>query len=140
MGMRYYVERRVRHGHARCNTCMIIQHRCQEGWKNQVDIEFWKVTMLAHNDETRAWRDLEMRWYYACQFNPSRIIVITFDDTSVFALPHFTNRGPKHFPSSTINFVPFNITNHGSMENFYIYSEKSLHKGGNRICTYLYHM
>ena len=61
-------------------------------------------------------------------------------DTSVFSLPHFTNRPPKHFPESTINFVPFNITNHGSMENFYIYSEKSLQKGGNRICTYMYHM
>ena len=118
MGMGAHVEKRVHH--ARCTTCMILQQQRQRGFQMRVSVEFW--------DKQMAEGTIQL------------VIVITFDDTSVFGLPHFTNRPPKHLPSSTVNFVPFNITNHGMMENFYIYSEKSIHKGGNRICTYLYHM
>ena len=140
MGMGAHVEKRVHHHHARCTTCMVLQQQIQRGFQMRVSVEFWDKQMVDHNGETRFWRDLEMRLFYMSRYNPARVIVITFDDTSVFGLPHFTNRPPKHLPSSTVNFVPFNITNHGMMENFYIYSEKSIHKGGNRICTYLYHM
>ena len=39
-----------------------------------------------------------------------------------------------------VNVIPFNLTNHGGKENFYIYTiQDQFHKGGNRLCTTLYH-
>ena len=140
LGMGAHVERRKHHHHARCTKCKELSEQRQQGFKMRVGVEQWDQEMFAHNDETRFWRDLERKYIFASRYNPGRVLVITFDDTSIFSLLRFTNRPPQNFPNSTVNCVPFNITNHGNMENFYIDSEKSVHKGGNRICTYLYNM
>ena len=134
------VQRRPEHKHARCPTCMLLQQRCVNGWRDRVDVDVYKAELYWHNQETRKWRDMEIDLHAQSRFDAGRLIVISYDDTSSLDLPKFTNRPPKHFPQSSVSFVPFNITNHGAYENNYIYTLKhAIPKGGNRICTFLYH-
>jgi hypothetical protein len=119
---------------------VILQQRCVDGWRNRIDVDIFIKEMRAHNMETRVWRDLETNIHNEAKFNPSRVIVVSYDDTNAIELPHWTNRPPKHLPKVQMLFVPFNITNHGAHENVYLYTQRTAtRKGGNRICTILYH-
>ena len=134
------VAHRPKHFHARCTTCVILQQRCVDGWRNKIDVDIFIKEMRAHNMETRVWRDFEINLHNEARFNPWRVIVISYDDTNAIEMPHWTNRPPKHIPKVHMLFVPFNITNHGARENVYVYTQRTvLKKGGNRICTILYH-
>lgn len=97
-----------------------------------MNVEKYEKELELHKAEVRKWRNLE-----ASSRHDKNLIVISYDDTSSLQLPHFTNRGLKNFPDSTIDFV--NVINHGTGENAYFYTFKNdIKKGGNRICTFLY--
>jgi len=67
-------------------------------------------------------------------------MVLSFDDTGALGLPRFTNRQPKGLTHNRVKVVPFNITNHSTGENTYIYMVKERYKkGGNRLCSILWH-
>ena len=73
--------------------------------------------------------------------SPGEVVVLSYDDTSAFGLPRFSNRPIKSMTSERVNVVPFNLTNHGVNENFYFYTLKGQYKkGANRLCSTLLHV
>lgn len=132
------VKERANHFHARCVRCSNLEEICREGWRNAVQVEVYKRELELHKEEVRKWRNMEMALHSKAKHDRN-VVVVSFDDTSALSLPHFTNRGLKNFPTATIDFVPWNVMNHGSGENAYFYTFKNdIKKGGNRICTFLY--
>ena len=65
--------------------------------------------------------------------------MLSFDDTTAFDLPHFTNRGYKGLPAARVAYVPWLCWDHSSGKKWYIYHAKNLYKkGGNRLMTSLH--
>lgn len=133
------VKNRPTHRHQLCNRCFRLGQLCQIGWRNGVNIEMYQEESALHLQEVRSWRDLEVSLHAQAKQYKGQMIVLSYDDTSALQLPRFGNRAPKGLPEGTVDFVPFNITNHGLQENHYFYTLKhKIPKGGNRICTFLY--
>lgn len=134
------VKKRPKHRQARCTTCSKLQLHCLLRWRANLSIDNCRKTLALHNQETRLWRDLENKFHSVAKQYNTKILVLSYDDTSALALPKFSLREPKTLPKGGVKFVPWNISNHGMSENHYFYSLKHLiQKGGNRICTFLYY-
>ena len=133
------VKERAKHHHARCVRCSNLQDLCREGWREgRVKVEVYERELALHREEVRKWRNLESSLQHKSKHDLN-FVVISYDDTSALQLPRFTNRDLKNFPTSTIDFIPWNVMNYGSGENAYFYTFKNdVKKGGNRICTFLY--
>jgi hypothetical protein len=136
------VQPRPKHFHARCTVCKHLRDKCAQGWANNlVEVEEWENKLRMHQEEVTAWRTLEQSLQVESKHQQHKMICLSYDDTSALRLPRFTNREPKTLPHSRVDFVPFNITNHGIGENAYVYHVKhSFPKGANRLCTILYNM
>ena len=112
-----------------------MPRRLEEG---RVKVEVYERELALHREEVRKWRNLESSLQHKSKHDLN-FVVISYDDTSALQLPRFTNRDLKNFPTSTIDFIPWNVMNYGSGENAYFYTFKNdVKKGGNRICTFLY--
>lgn len=106
---------------------------CQIGWRNGVNIEVFKKEVSLHLQEVRRWREIENTYHNDAVQYKSQILVLSYDDTSALQLPRFGNREPKGLGRGCVDFVPWNITNHGQRENHYFYTLKDkLPKGANR--------
>jgi hypothetical protein len=135
------VKKRPKHYHARCADCAELNHIRLRGFVNDFHKERWKLRFDAHEAEARAWHVHE-----EARKNVSRValgrktMVLGYDDTSCLEVPKFTNRDPKNLTTSRLPIIPFNITNYTSGETAYVYTLKGRYpKGGNRLCTVLYH-
>lgn len=134
------VKNRPSHRHQLCRRCFRLSSLCQIGWRNGVNIELFQREVSLHLNEVRCWRVIEVNEQTNAKQYQTRVIVLSYDDTSALSLPRFGVREPKGLPYGTVDFVPWNITNHGLKENHYFYTLKErIPKGGNRICTFLYH-
>ena len=64
---------------------------------------------------------------------------MTRHDTSAMGFPRMTNRPVRNYPKDRVYLTPFNLTNHATGENIYIYNLKGKwQKGADRLCTILY--
>lgn len=132
------VKEKPTHYHARCTRCTELQESCRDGWRNGVDVEVFQKELSLHKEEVRKWRELETNLQNKARHDPN-FVVLSYDDTSALQLPKFTKRGLKNMPFVTLDYVPWNVINHGTGENAYFYTFKEdVSKGGNRICTFLY--
>ena len=125
--------------HCRCKTCAELQtlliRACQQG----VDRAVHETAAMKHYAEVRRWRSFE-EFTFTQSRHDEGVVVLTFDDTSALGLPRFTKREIKNMTNVRIRVVPWNLTNHGAGENYYIYTVYEMYKkGGNRLCTTLYH-
>lgn len=101
--------------------------------------ELFNEQLKAHHFEVKHWRRLETMLQLQAQTHPEEVIVLSYDDTSAMGFPRMTNRPIKSMPNDRVYMTPFNLTNHGTGENIYIYDFK--HKwrhGADRLCTNLY--
>ena len=67
--------------------------------------------------------------------------MLSYDDTSALGFPRMTQRAIKSMPNDRVFMTPFNLTNHGTGENIYVFDFKNKWKhGGDRLCSMLYHV
>jgi hypothetical protein len=134
------VKARAKHNHCRCRDCALIESKMMKAFQSASDRSEWEKMSKEHNSEVRRWRSFENDMQSVARHTPDSVIVLSYDDTSSFGLPHFTKRSIKNMTNNTVNIIPFGLTNHGTGENVYIYTVKGRYsKGANRTCTSLYH-
>jgi hypothetical protein len=131
---------RAKHYHCRCFTCGNLMARRLKGFLNEEQEASWELLFKAHEADARGWREVEERTKARARAEPQKIIYLGFDDTSVFGVPKLTNRTLKNLGTTRFDIIPFNLTNHSTNENVYIYTVKlGWQKGANRLCSVLYH-
>jgi hypothetical protein len=134
------VKSRAKHHHCRCRDCALIESKMLKAFQSAEDRTEWKRLSREHNAEVRRWRTFENQLQSISKFSPETVVLLSFDDTSAFGLPRFSNRSIKNMSNVHVNVIPFNLTNHGTGEHVYIYTLKGKYlKGANRQCTSLYH-
>ena len=134
------VQNRAKHQHNRCPTCETLSLRLLQGWSNSTEEAAYVADMQCHDVVVREWREMEKSLQMRARHSPRKYIVLSYDDTSKLGLPRLTNRSPKGMTHVRFNVVPFNITNHSTGQDAYIYTVKDrFPKGANRLCTTLYH-
>ena len=75
------------------------------------------------------------------RLRPDLVTVLSYDDTGSFGFPRMTNRPIKSVTNYREYMTPFNLTNHGTGENVYIYNTRDRwSKGANRLCSILYNV
>jgi hypothetical protein len=135
------VTSRAKHYHCLCETCDKLKARRLKGFANSDHQATWQAMFDAHEAEKHGWRKLEAAREAQVKANPSDSILLSYDDTSALKLPKLSNRDVKNVTKSRLSVTPFNICNYGSGESAYVYTVKNrFKKGGNAICTVLYHM
>ena len=135
------VKSREKHFHCRCHTCERIQNLLHRALMNQTDRAVYEKERKAHYFEVKHWRRLEVEYHAKARSTPDQVTVLSYDDTGAMGFPRMTNRPVKSIPTDRVNFVPWNLTNHGTKENIYVYDLKNKwYHGGNRLCTNLYHV
>ena len=133
------VAKRAKHYHCRCSTCANLMARRLKGFHDFEQEQEWQSLLEAHDQDARGWRLLEIATQGRSRAEPHRVMYLTFDDTSCIGVPKFTNRSLKNLPTSRFDLIPFNITNHATNENTYVYTVKNgWQKGANRLCSILY--
>jgi hypothetical protein len=134
------VSRRARHYHVQCRKCNELKVRRMKGFINDEHFATWQVELECHEREKLGWRKLEKAREAEVLAPNSDCILLSYDDTTSFGLPRFSNRPIKNIPKSRFKIIPFNICNYASGENAYVYTVKGRYlKGGNRLCSTLYH-
>ena len=130
---------RAKHYHCRCYTCANLMARRLKGFHDFEQEQAWQVLFEAHDKDARGWRLGEIATKARARAEPHVMMYITFDDTSCLGIPKFTTRSLKNLPTSRFDVIPFNITNHSTNENSYVYTVKNgWQKGANRLCSILY--
>ena len=56
----------------------------------------WKLLLAAHEEDARAWHQLEEATKARAFADPGGVLYVTFDDTSCLSLPKLTNRDLKN--------------------------------------------
>ena len=96
--------------------------------------------MKHHEANVRTWRKLLESIKTAARHDPSNTATLFYDDTGAMMLPHVTNRPLKDLPTARVMITPWIIQDSARGEDHYVYMLKgAFKKGGNRICTQLYH-
>ena len=133
------VKRRKNHQHCRCNDCKTLDEMHLQAYKEHGMVsEAVRSARLAHRAKVAAWRRTEETWYHKAAHCPQEVNVFSYDDTSTFGAPHFTNRCYKGLPNARVEFIPFLIKDHARGKDTYIYSVKNRYKkGANRLVTTL---
>jgi len=135
------VQKRPKHHHCRCDTCSNLEAELLTRWQLQKDMSKVRIKISEHDLEIRYWRHLEAEFHDRAVWTPHELVVLSYDDTSAMGFPRFTNRPLKNMTPARVNVIPFNLTNHGSDENYYFYTLKGMYKkGANRLCTTLFHV
>jgi hypothetical protein len=135
------VSQRARHYHAQCRKCNGLKVRRLKGFLNDDHKASWQIENDLHEMVKLGWRKLEAS-REAEVLNPnSNTVLLSYDDTNALGLPRLSNRDIKNGPKSKFKVIPFNICNYASGENAYVYTVSGRYlKGGNRLCTVLYHI
>jgi hypothetical protein len=104
---------------------------------NPVEKAKYNEELKEHHFEVKEWRAMESS--LQGQAKSGSILVLSYDDTSAIGFPRMTNRPIKSMPKDRVQMTPFNLTNHGSRENIYVYDLKGkwMHCS-DRLCTTLY--
>ena len=133
------VKNREKDIHARCPTCSELRTKIVNAFNNP-SLRFDYDNLLnTHLEDAKGWRDLEQSLRLQAISNPEKLTVLSYDDTESFGFPRMTRRPIKNFPTDRVELIPFNLTNHGTRENVYIYHFKhKWSKGADRLCTILY--
>lgn len=135
------VKRRPKHFHAQCGLCFRLKMRALQGFTESDGKNKWLDKMRAHDDRVNRWRAHVEACTARSRHTPNDTIVLFFDDTSAAAFPHATNRGLKDLPTARLQLIPWIVKNFATGKDAYYYTVKgSYKKGGNRLCTQLYHI
>ena len=135
------VKKRPKHFHAQCGTCYRLKLRAVRCFANSYEENRWQKEMRAHDAAVRNWRGYVAQFTADARHSPHEHIVLFFDDTGSVDLPHCTNRGLKDIPTARLPVVPWLVQDYANGRDHYFYMLKNAYKkGGNRICTQLYHM
>jgi len=135
------VKRRPKHFHSKCGTCYRLKARALRCFKNRTQEKKWLRKLFKHDKAVVNWRAHVEQKTADGRHNPHEHIVLFFDDTGSVDLPHVTNRGLKDLPSSRVPIIPWLVQNLSEGKEHYFYMLKNaFKKGGNRICTQLYHV
>jgi len=105
------VSRRAKHYHVQCRKCNDLKTRRIKGFINDEHFATWQVELDIHEDEKLGWRKLEKAREAEVLAPNSDCILLSYDDTSSFGLPRFSNRPIKNIPKSRFKIIPFNICN-----------------------------
>ena len=133
------VKRREKHFHCRCPTHADLRSKMLQARRDPEKRMQLNELLKAHHSEVKHWRLLETSRHLLADSDPHLEILLSLDDTSPMGFPRMTNRPIKSVPNDRVYMTPFNLTNHGTGENIYIYDFK--HKwrhGADRLCTNLY--
>ena len=135
------VKVRPKHYHARCLECTKLTARRLKGFVNEEMRQAYDTRFKLHEDETRTWHQREELLKSRCRLRPDHYQLLTYDDTSSWGCPSLGNRPPKNLTTSRLKFVPFHVMDYAEGDQAYVYTVKGrYHKGGNRLCTTLYHV
>ena len=135
------VKKRETHFHVRCPQCAELTQRLHKACESNKDRVLYDKLLKAHHLEVKRWRQKETLVQTQAKSSPDQVIVLSFDDTSAMCFPRTTNRPIKNLPKDKVKMTPFNLTNHGTGENIYIYNlTGKWKKGADRLCTILYHV
>jgi hypothetical protein len=135
-----HVNRKPKHTHLRCATCATMRAEAQAGFANDEDTEVFERAYAEHQRVVKLWHSVEEYTRSLGAHQPSQYMVVLGDDTSAFAIPHFTSRDIKGVATSPrLKFVPFLFENVSTGEATYCYHlAKTFIKGGNRWCTMMH--
>jgi hypothetical protein len=134
------VKRRPKHFHAQCGVCYRLKLRMLKGFKTNMHEARWSKRLKNHDKRVVEWRSLVECVINASRHDPGEVNAIFFDDTESTGFPNVTNRGLKDMPTAQLHFVPWCVQDFASGKDSYFYMiKKAYKKGGNRICTQLYH-
>jgi hypothetical protein len=135
------VQKRARHYHCMCRVCDALSCQRLKGFANEAHQATWDLQFASHESDKLLWRKLEGAREAQVKANPSQYVILQYDDTSTAGFPILSNRDIKNVTVSRFHVIPFNICNYASGESAYIYTVKNRYpKGGNRLCTTLYHI
>jgi hypothetical protein len=133
------VKRREKHFHCRCPTCTDLKDKLFHANRSKEARQIYDKALKAHHFEVKNWRKLERQMQVGARTNPDELTLLSYDDTSAMGFPRITNRSIKCFPKDKVYLTPFNLTNHGTGENLYIYHlTHKWQKTADRLCTLLY--
>lgn len=133
------VKRREKHFHCRCPTCESLNDKLHMACHNAQERAEFSRQLKQHHFEIKHWRRLERDWISKACSAPDLYTVLSYDDTSAMGFPRMTKRPVKSCPNDKFYMTPWNLTNHGTRENVYVYDVK--HKwqhGADRLCTNLF--
>jgi hypothetical protein len=108
------VKKRARHYHCKCTKCDTLNTIRLRGFVDDIHKKSYEIAFKAHEAEARGWHEHEELCKLTSRRNPAGSMVLGYDDTSDLGFPKMTNREPKNFTKTRLNFVPFNITNYTS--------------------------
>lgn len=135
------VKKREKHFHCRCPTCADLQDKLRLATRSSGERQSFEAQLKRHHFEVKHWRALEASMHAMAKTRPDQVTALSYDDTSPFGFPRMTNRPIKGLSNYKVRLVPFNLTNHGTGENIYVYHVKDRwSKGGDRLCTILYNV
>ena len=135
------VKKREKHFHVRCSDCASLTTKLHKALNSVVEKALYEKLLKAHHFEVKQWRQLETTLQTQARSSPGQVIVLSYDDTSSMRFPRMTNRHVKGVPKDKVKMTPFNLTNHGTGENFYLYDfEGKWKKVADRLCTILFHV
>ena len=133
------VKRREKHFHCRCTTCQTLADNLHKACHSAAERAEYNKKLRDHHCEIKYWRRLEKEWFSKASSAPELYTVLSYDDTSAMGFPRMTRRPVKSVPNDRVYMVPWNITNHGTRENTYIYDMKHKWKhGADRLCSNLF--
>ena len=131
------VKHREKHFHVRRNlhTCLTtVLFNVRSDIKKRVEYE---RLLKEHSIEIKKWRTYETHLFNHSKSSPEKLIVLSYDDTNAMGFPRTT--GIHNLPTDKVLMTPFNLTNHGTGENIYMYNfTHKWKKGQDRICSLLY--
>lgn len=134
------VKRRPKHLHCRCATCYEVMTLMLKAMNTGINRDLYEKRAKQHYAEVYNWRNFECVMFDLAKHSNGATVVLSYDDTSAFGFPHFTKREIKNMTTVRMRVIPFNLTNHGTHENFYVYTIYNMYqKGANRLCSTLYH-
>ena len=134
------VKKRPKHYHAQCGDCYRLRRRALKGFLTREKEEKWNKKLRAHEERVHAWRHLISRKALLAKHNPQKNMMLFFDDTGTADFPHFGLRGLKDLPTARVPIIPWMLQNISTGRDYYYYTVKNAYKkGGNRICSQLYH-